>query len=73
MQIFIKIEKTLTLDCESSDSVKTIKQMILEKAGIPLEKQRLICNSIQLNDDNMTLEDCNINPHQTIHLLVRWC
>ncbi len=68
------IAKTLTgnsfaIECDGGDQVCTIKQRIAEIENIPVDQQRLVFGGKQLEDEH-TLNDYNITPDSTIHIVL---
>jgi len=61
MQIFTKTltGKTMTHNVEPTDTIKTIKEKLYEREGIPMDNQRLVFAGKNLEDDR-TLSDYNI-------------
>lgn len=71
-QILIKTltGKTTVFNTTPAESIRSIKEKITQKEGIPVEQQRLIFAGKQL-DDNCTIADYNIQADETIHLVLR--
>ena len=61
MQIFVRTltGKTITLEVEQTDNMRTLKERILAKEGIPIDQQRLIFAGKNLEDEK-SVADYNI-------------
>lgn len=73
MQIFLKplTGRTLTLNVDSSDTVKAVKRNIQANAGgFPIDEQRLIFKGVELEDGN-TLADYAVVKESTVNLVLR--
>ena len=72
IQIFIQtlIGKTIELNVAESVTIKTVKDLIFKKEGIPPEQQIFTFEKKQL-EDNKTLAECNIKNQSTIHLVIK--
>ncbi|GGY03605.1 autotransporter domain-containing protein [Paludibacterium paludis] len=69
MQIFVTTltHRTITLDVEASDSILDVKTQILDKEGVPTDRQILLYQSRVLEDER-TLSDYNIQKLATLVL-----
>ena len=72
MQIFVRTlsGKTITLTVDSSDTVASAKRKIQVKDGLPVDRQSLVYNGRELEDEQ-SLSDCHIVQASTLHLYLR--
>ena len=63
--------KTININYFIDDTIQYIKNIIKLKEGIPFELQLLFANGKQLDDDNKTLKDYNIQNMSTLHLAIK--
>ncbi|XP_068670814.1 polyubiquitin-C-like isoform X1 [Montipora foliosa] len=72
MEIFVMTPyELITLEVGPNDSVEKVKTKILEKKGIPTNKQKLIFGGRKL-EDGRTLAYYNIQKESTLHLALRF-
>lgn len=71
-QIFMYTEKaeTITLDVESSDTIRDVKDKIYKQSGIHPDTQRIIFAGRLLKDSD-NLDQCNIRKETTLKLYVK--
>jgi hypothetical protein len=71
-RIYVKLPtaKTIALNVDTTDTIKAVKVGVRAKEGIPVKEQRLIWQSILLEDDD-TLAGYNIKAGSTLQLLMR--
>jgi hypothetical protein len=71
MQIFVKDTKTITININPTDNIRTLKEKIHQKTQMPILFQKLIHAGHLLIDDQKSLTDYEIYPESTIWLSVR--
>jgi ubiquitin len=71
MQIHVKTPagKKITMDVDPSDTIKDVKKKVADKAGIPVDEQRLLFEDKELAD-HPTLSDSNIKHGDTLDLFL---
>ncbi len=74
MEIYIRTQssKTIKMTIDPFDSVKSIKDRIMERDGILPKTQTLIFDRKEIYD-NQTMTDCKIQDKSTLHLIVTRC
>jgi len=70
-QVFVKTltGQSIAIDYRSDLTVEELKNEVSSREGVPVQQQRLIFQGKQLENDS-TLEDYNIQPNNTIHLVL---
>ncbi|CAL5189934.1 unnamed protein product [Lathyrus oleraceus] len=71
IQIFVKTVKgkMMALKVESSDTIGSVKEILMGMEGVPVDHQRLIFGSKKL-DDIWTIGDYDIQDNSTLHLVL---
>jgi ubiquitin len=72
-QIFVEdLEgRTFTLSVTATDSINSVKQMIQDQGGYPVDEQRLIFAGKQLENGRRALSYYGIQMDSTLHLVQR--
>eukprot|EP00928_Gymnodinium_smaydae_P026956 TRINITY_DN21000_c0_g1_i1.p1 TRINITY_DN21000_c0_g1~~TRINITY_DN21000_c0_g1_i1.p1 ORF type:complete len:395 (-),score=35.95 TRINITY_DN21000_c0_g1_i1:206-1336(-) len=72
MHIFVKAlpRKTITLSAEPDDTIATVKALIQDMEGIPVDQQRIVQAGIEF-EDGRSLSDYNILNNAIVYLLLR--
>ncbi|WP_093199628.1 ubiquitin-like protein [Pseudomonas yamanorum] len=67
MNIFIAMitNKTISVECDPSDTIENIKAIIQDREGIPPDQQRLYL-STRLLEDGYTLSDYSVGGNATL-------
>jgi len=70
LEIFIKVssQETFTLEVDSNDFIRNLKNKIEDKKGFPVETQRISYGGKELNDDR-TVRDYNIQNQSILNLI----
>lgn len=63
-------ERVITLNYLHDMTIENIKELLIEREGVPLEQQNLIFNGKQLDNDRM-VSDYNIYNGSNLHLVLR--
>lgn len=63
--------RTLTLDCNSSDTVSDFKDKISDKTGIPVDSLRLVFRGKVMNNNSREILTYGVQPESTVMFVVR--
>ncbi len=64
------IGRTCTIDIESNETVRRLKEMIQEEMGFECDEQRLVVTGRTL-EDNQRISDYNLTEESTIYITIR--
>lgn len=72
LELFVKTltGKTITIYVAPTDTIDTLKELVVECEGIPPDQQRMIFAGQQL-EDNRTIAQYGIRHNSTLHLVLR--
>lgn len=72
MHLFVKTltGKTVTVVVNPTDTILDVKRRIMDKEGVALSHQCLICGGKQL-DNSASIQDCGIQHQSVLHLVLR--
>ena len=71
MQIYIKTltGRSVSLIVEEGETIRTVKNKLKEKDGVPVAEQRLVFNNQEL-EDSKTLQHYGILREATLHVVI---
>ena len=62
--------REIYFDMDTDNTIGQIKNMILEREGIPIYQQRLIFNRKELKDNTQTLYEIGVTDNTIIHMMI---
>ena len=68
MQIFLRHDRSLTLDVDAADTIAGVKGALAAKTGLPADEMRLVCEG-KLLQDVRTLAEHSVAHHATLHVV----
>ncbi|CAG8699929.1 9413_t:CDS:2, partial [Ambispora leptoticha] len=69
--VVVLLGKTITLTVFADDTVESVKKKICDREGIPVEEQRLVYTTKELNNDQLKLSDYGFQNEGTMYLSLR--
>ena len=65
--------RTIHVEIDGDDTIKNIKYKVADKLGVDPHMQRLICNNIELNDDEQVVNMMELLDKWdgTLHLMLK--
>ena len=72
MHIFLKslTGRIITLEIDPDDTIEIVKSKIDDKLSIPIDNQRLIYGTLQLEDNKKTVDDYGIERDSVVFLVI---